>query len=258
MAEIDNDQIAARIFLYSALPLTKVVAEDKPLFRKLFPKKGVVQFCAKGSDIAAHMIFDDGALDVKKGFHEKPDLTLSFPTLAKMNGFFAGKTVLPRPKGLRHLHLLFRILPLLLTLKLLLPSALPKDTAKKTLKVKLVLYMITNALSQLNKAGDPQMTKVTKTSPDRIFQWTVENGGPAAYLRMKGGRTKAGRGTYERRRPFVHMLFPDIDGAMKVLTSQAPLVDAVRLGWVRTEGAMEYSKEIGLQMQRIEEITTSY
>ena len=73
-----------------------------------------------------------------------------------------------------------------------------------------------------------------------------------------GGKTKAGRGTYTRRRPFVHMIFPDIDSAIMVLTSQAPLVEAVRLGYVVTEGAMEGSKEMGYHMQRIEEMTGAY
>jgi Holliday junction resolvasome RuvABC endonuclease subunit len=54
----------------------------------------------------------------------------------------------------------------------------------------------------------------------------------------------------------VHFLFPDIDGAFAVLTQQAALVEAVKAGFVRTEGALEYSKEIGFLMQRIEKIVT--
>ena len=100
------------------------------------------------------------------------------------------------------------------------------------------------------------MTKLTARSPDRIYQWTVENGGPAAWLRMKAGNTKAGRGTYTRRRPFVHMIFTDIDGAFDVLTQRVSIVDAVRNNKLRMEGAMEYGKEIGALMQRIEAITT--
>ncbi len=43
--------------------------------------------------------------------------------------------------------------------------------------------------------------------PDRIYQFSVEPEGIAAYLRVRGGQTKAGRGVYQRRRPFVHMRF---------------------------------------------------
>jgi len=71
---------------------------------------------------------------------------------------------------------------------------------------------------------------------------------------MKNGKTRSGRGVYERRRPFVLMKFSDLEGAYQVLTSKAPLVEAVKQGFVVTEGAMEYSKEIGLRMQYIEEL----
>ncbi len=255
MLEPNKDVLVSRIFLRSALPLTKIVAEEKPLFKKLFPKQGILQFSVRGEDVGAYMLWEDKRLSVKQGIHHKPDLNLVFRTVGELNGFFAGKLALPIPKGFR-LDLLVRALPLLLTLKLLMPDALPEDMNKKALKVKLLLYMVTNALSQLNKGGDPQMMKLTKNSPDRIFQWTV-TGGPSAYLRIKNGKSKAGRGIYKRRRPFVLMTFPDTEGAFKVLTSQVPLVEAVKLGYVATEGAMEYSKEIGLHMQRIEVLTTS-
>ncbi len=204
------------------------------------------------------MAFEDGELSVHPTRHESPDLDLAFSNVVDLNKFFAGGVALPRPRGLLSLHLLFRVLPLLLGLKILLPGNVPSDPDKKALKVKLLLYMVTNALSQFNKAGDPAMTKLTKGSPDRIFQWTVENGGPCAYLRIKNGKSKSGRGSYTRRRPFVHMIFPNIEGAFLVLTSAVPLVEAVKLGHVKTEGAMEYSKEIGLHMQRIDEMTRAY
>jgi len=258
---LDRDHLVANIFLRAALPLTKVMAEEKPMYKKLFPKHGILQFSVKGEpDVGAMMLFEDGELDVKPGVHPQPDLNVEFKNVVDLNKFFAGGMALPKMKGLLslHLHLLVRVLPLLLGLKILLPTNIPSDPDKKALKVKLLLFMVTNALSQLNKGGDEGMSKLTKNSPDRIFQWTVENGGPCAYLRIKNGKSKAGRGTYTRRRPFVHMIFPTMDGAFKVLTSQAPLVDAVKLGYVKTEGAMEYSKEIGLHMQRIEEMTSAY
>lgn len=253
---LDKDLLVSRIFLNSALPLTKVLAEEKPMLKRLFPKEGVLQFSVKDSEVGAYMFFEDGELGIGQGLHVNPNLNMEFKSVADLNTFFAGGVALPKPKGLFSIHLLFRVLPLLLGLKILMPDAIPTDPKKIALKVKLVLYMITNALSQLNRAGDEKMRKMTEGSPDRIFQWTVEGGGPCAYLRVKNGKTKAGRGTYTKRRPFVHMIFPDMDGAFKVLTSQAPLVEAVKLGYVKTEGAMEYSKEIGLHMQRIEELVS--
>ena len=252
----EQDRLVSRIYLRSILPLVKVLAEEKPLLKKAFPKRGVIQFITKeDAAMGAAVVFEDGIIDVEQGVHVNPDLVLTFKTLADMNTFFGGGMALPGIKGIKKIHLLIRILPLLLGLKILMPDALPTDPAKRALKVKLTLFMITNALSQLNKGGDPLMTKFTKGSPDRIYQWTVTDG-PAAYLRVKNGKTKSGRGTYTRRRPFVHMKFPSIDGAFMVLTSQVALVDAVSSGHVVTEGAMEGSKEIGLLMQRVEELVT--
>lgn len=255
---MNRDELVSRIFLRSALPLIRDLAEDKPVFKKLFPRKGVIQFLAEDNeDVGAFIAFVDKEIQIRPGRNEGPDLTIGFKTTADLNSFFAGKMVTPKIKGFLKIHLLLRILPLLLGVKILLPSVLPEKPEKRALKVRLVLYMITNALSQLNNAGDEEFGKITKNSPDRIFQWTVKDG-PAAYLRMKNGKTKAGRGTYTKRRPFVHMIFPDIDSAFLVLTAQAPLVDAVRLGYVVTEGAMEGSKDIGYHMQRIEELTSAY
>jgi hypothetical protein len=54
--------------------------------------------------------------------------------------------------------------------------------------------------------------------------------------------------------PLLLMKFPSIEGAYQVLTSKVALVEAVKQGHVVTEGAMEYSKEIGIRMQMIEEL----
>jgi hypothetical protein len=252
-----TQELRARIFLRSCLPLVKVLAEQRPLYRKLlFKAGGIVQFAAKDTETGAWVELSDGALDVRQGKHPSPSLTVTFKTLADLNAFFAGGMVLFGVKGVTGLPSLVRLLPFLLKLKILLPTVMPTDPDEKALKVRLLLYMVTNALSQLNKGGEETMTKITKTSPDRVFQFTVENGGPAAYLRMKGGRTKAGRGIYTRRRPFVHMIFPDIDGAFDVLTQKVGTVEAVKLGKVRTEGAMEGSKDIGILMQKVDALAT--
>jgi hypothetical protein len=256
MATFDQE-LRGRIILRSVLPLIKVLPDERPFFKKLLYKaSGTVQFAARDSEQAAWVEYGDGTINVLQGRHEKPGITLTFKTLHDLNTFFAGGLALPSISGLLGLPAFVRLLPFLLKLTILLPNKLPKEPAEKALKVKLLLYMVTNALSQLNKGGDPDLTKITRPSPDRVFQWTVEGGGPAAYLRIKAGRSKAGRGTYARRRPFVHFLFPDIDGAFAVLTQQAALVEAVKAGFVRTEGALEYSKEIGFLMQRIEKIVT--
>ena len=249
-----RDELRTRLFLNAALPLVKVVREENEMLRKLTAKlKGVVQFEVKDTEYAVHLVYGGGDLAFVRGRHEKPNVAFVFKSLVAFNDFFTGKLALPSIKGLYRLDLIGCTVPMLLTLKLLMPNADPQEPAKRALKVKLLLYMVTAALSQLNKAGDEMMTKLTKGSPDRVYQWTV-NGGPSAFLRMKNGKTRSGRGVYERRRPFVLMKFSDLEGAYQVLTSKAPLVEAVKQGFVITEGAMEYSKEIGLRMQYIEEL----
>jgi len=193
------------------------------------------------------------ALDVVQGIHENPTVSFVFKNLVSMNDFFSGKLALPWIEGIWRLDVILRTVPLLLSLKMLMPDVDPKSPEKRALKTKLLLYMVTTALSQLNKAGEPGMAELARKSPDRVYQWIVE-GGPAVYLRMKAGKTKAGRGVYTRRRPFVLMKFPSIDGAYQVLTSKVALVEAVKRGYVATEGAMEYSKEIGIRMQAVEEL----
>ena len=184
---LTRDELKSRLFLRVALPLTKVVREDDPKLRSLTRNmNAVVQFAVKGTDTGAHLIFADDDLEVVQGLHEKPTVSFNFKDQKSLNDFFAGKLALPSIQGLWRLDVILRTVPLLLSLKMLMPDADPKDPAKRALKVKLLLYMVTSALSQLNKAGEPAMAKLVEKSPDRIYQWIVE-GGPSAYLRMKAG-----------------------------------------------------------------------
>jgi hypothetical protein len=258
------EEVRARVFLRSALPLVKIVAEDRASYRRLLRKAGgVLQFAAKDSEQAAYVELTDGGIDVVQGLHPSPSITMLFKTLKDLNSFFAGGTAVPAMQGphgffsvFAGLPTLMRVLPFLLKLKMLLPSVVPKDPDEKALKVKLLLYMASNALSQMNKGGDEVVSGFVKKAPERVFQWTVEGGGPTAYLRIRGGLSKAGRGTYERRRPYVHMIFPDIDGAFDVLTQTVGTVEAVASGRVKMEGAMEGGKDLGMLMQRVEALTT--
>ncbi len=256
MADTERDYLVSRIYLRSVLPLTKIILDETPWLKKAVSRmNATVQFCKLNSDLGAYLEFKDSQLDVHIGIHPRPTVRFGFKTAREMNALFAGKLALPRLRGLRHPLVIAATLPLLLGLKILMPDALPTDPEKRALKVKLTLFMITNALSQLNKGGDEDFQAIVKKSPDRIYQWTVE-GGPAAYLRMKAGKTKAGRGTYTRRRPFIHMKFPDIDSAFMVLTSQVSMIDAITKKMLVTEGPPEQSKDIGMHMMRVEQLIT--
>ena len=269
----DRELLRARLFLRAALPVAKVILEDDPGIKKRF--EGVrarIQFVAKGAPepLGADLVFgepaaapDDAAAGspsaafrVEQGFCERPDVTFTFGSVQKLNNFFAGKTVLPGIKGLRRLALVAKVVRLLLALKLMLPNAQPKDPAKRRLKLKMTIYMITTALSQYNNGGDPEMTSWTSKQPERVYQMLVEPEGIAAYLRVRGGLSKAGRGVYARRRPFVLMRFHGVDGALAIMNKEVGFIDGVAKGFVRIEGSPEYAANLNDFMMRVQGLLT--
>jgi hypothetical protein len=254
----EKELMAARIFLRAVLPVIKVLVEEHPKIRDKFADVSArVQFTAKdpGGDIGAALVFDRGAFQVEQGLGEKADITFSFGSVAAMNAMFAGKPALPRIKGMLRVGLLIKVLTLLLALKILMPNSRPTDPEKKRLKVKMTFYMITTALSQYNKGGHPDMVKWTRPQPERIYQITVDDD-IAAYLRVKAGKTKAGRGRYAKRRPFVHMKFNGVDGAMPVVLNDVDMVTAIKEGMLSVDGPPEYGRDIGDFMMQIQELIT--
>ena len=255
----EKEFLVSRIFLRAALPVMKLMIEDDPKVRQKF--QGVdatVQFVAKDAagPVGAYLKFADAAFEVVQGLAENPDITFSFSSVAKMNAMFAGKPVLPWIKGITKIGLLVKVFGLLLGLKILMPNAKPKTREQAILKVKMTLYMVSTALSQLNKAGDPDMVKWTTKQPERIYQWSCEPEGIACYLKVKAGKTKAGRGYYTRRKPFVHMKFSGVDSALPVITNQVDTVQAIAKGLVVNDGSPEYGAQVGDFMLKIAAMVT--
>lgn len=250
----EREMLTARIFLRAALPVMKVLLEDNPaLGRKFQGVTAKVQFVAKdpAGDVGAHLDFKDGALEVVQELTDAADITFRFSSVAKMNAMFAGKPVVPRIQGIMKVGLLIKVFQLLLGLKILMPNAKPKNAEQAKLKVKMTLFMVSGALSQLNKAGDPEMMKWTGKQPERIYQWSCEPEGIACYLRVKAGKTQAGRGYYTRRKPFVHMRFNGAEGALPILSNSVDIVQAMAMGYVSNEGSPEYAGQIGDFMLKI-------
>ena len=254
----DKVMLTNRIVLKSIMPLFKVLyeADNTPLKKILARFDGVIQLYIKGTGTGAYLEFKDGKLDVLQGIHPHPDIALPFKHASGMNAMFTGGIPVfgGLPTGIWKLPLLIRLVVLLLGLLLLMPNVNPKDPAKRELKLKLIMYMVTNALSQLNKGGDEDMAAWTEKQPDRIYQMSIDPVGPAAYLRVKGGRTKAGHGHYTRKAPFVHMRFNGLEGAYKVLAENKDTVSATADGDIRLEGSPEYAGSIGSFMVRIQDM----
>jgi hypothetical protein len=255
----ERELLAARLFTHAVFPVMKGILNDDPKMKQKFSDvEANVQFRAKDTagDIGAWLVFNKGEFTVQQGICESPDITFSFSSVKKMNDMLAGKPVIPGISGFSKFGLLVKVLSLLLSLKIMMPNARPKKMDKKTLKVKLAFYMITTALSQYNKGGDPDMVKWTTKQPDRIYQITVDGTDIAAYLRVKAGKSKAGRGVYTRKRPFIHMRFHGIDGALAVLLRDVEFVEGVAKGFVTIEGAPEYAAQLNDFMQRIQAMLT--
>lgn len=255
----ERELLAARLFFRAVFPIIKVILQDDPKMKQKFKDvKAEIQFIARDDKdpVGAYLVFNNGEFNVEYGISNNPDITFSFKSVKKMNDMLAGKPVLPSIRGITKFSLLVKVLSLLLSLKILMPNARPGDRMKKKLKVKLSFYMITTALSQYNKGGDPEMVKWTTKQPDRIYQISVDGEDIAAYLRVKAGNSKAGRGFYARKRPFIHMKFHGVDGALAVLLRDAEFVDAVAKGHVSVEGAPEYAAQLNDFMQRIQAMLT--
>ncbi|MCG8634360.1 MAG: hypothetical protein MI863_11060 [Desulfobacterales bacterium] len=254
-----KDLLASRILLRAVLPVAKVVAEDVPAMAERF--RGVnasFQIRAKNNEeyIGAGFRVTEGRLEWVDGILENPDIRFSFGSPAAMNRFLTGGIALPGIKGLTKPRLLFKFITLLLSLTILLPDKRPAAPDKIRLKIKLVIYMITTALSQYNKAGDPDMKKWTGMQPDRIYQISCEPEGIAAYLRIKAGKSKAGRGYYTRKLPFVHMKLNTAENALPVFLNEVEFVEAISKGYVEVEGSPEYAAKMNDFMQRIQALIT--
>ena len=247
-----TDIMTAKLFFNAAFPVIQVVLEDDPAMKARFAAvKAVVQIGAKNPGgeedfLACHLVFDNGAFSVVQGPAEKPDIALTFSTVAKMNAMLRGGAALPAIKGLSKPGILLKVFSLLMSLMLMMPSSRPKDPDRQKLKVKMSLYMITRALSTYNKLGDPGMAEWCRRQPDRIYQFLVDGDGGsepavAAYLRVKAGKSKSGHGVYPRRAPFVLLDFFSVPGALKVLLKDVGFVEGVEQGCVEIVGSPEYA-----------------
>ncbi|HQB03678.1 MAG TPA: hypothetical protein PLY90_10350 [Candidatus Hydrogenedentes bacterium] len=256
---LTREQLTGRLVLNAVLPVIRVMLEDDERMKDRFADvTGTVQFEADDPDgkIGAWLLFDRGKFEVTQGFTENPDVLFSFSSLKAMNDMFRGKPVLPRlgallPALMKKPGLVIRVFKVLFGLKLLMPAAKPKNAEQAHLKVKMTLYMVSTALSQMNKAGDTDMQAWTAKQPERIYQWSVDGTDIACYLKVKAGKTKAGRGVHTGRKPFVHMSFKSVDAALPVLANTIDTVSAIGQGLVLSDGSPEYGGKLGDFMMKV-------
>lgn len=253
-----SEALRTRLFLRSVLPLLRVVLEDDEAAARPFAGLSFRAQIETQDGHGACLCFENGELSVEPAPREAAEVAVRFifKDRRTLNSFFAGKPIRPRVKGLRHPRLLWKTVRLLSSLRILHPQGRPKNPAARALRVKLLLYLVTQAIEQLHRGGHATMNELVSTSPDRVYQWTVTSERIGAYLRIKHGRVQAGFGTCRARRPFVHFVFPDVEAALAVLTATDSQMSGVREGRVQTFGSPEYTRKISLLMQKVDALLT--
>ena len=122
----------------------------------------------------------------------------------------------------------------------------PMSEDDKILLVKLYFYLLANGISQLNKAGHPDIKNWAQKSPDRVYAFAV-NGHPeiSSWLRVKAGNSKSGRGEYTRCKPFFRMRFDTIDHALDILLQKADMIAYTAESKLIMDGAPEFGAQLG-------------
>ena len=259
MAHTKEALYSNKIFLNAALPLVKVIANDIPSLKKKFENvQAVIQVscldpdCAEGKH-GMHFIINNGEWLVHTCLTEDPDIELQFKSIENLNDFFKGKITpagIPKIKGLKKAGVLVSFVMVLLKMADLLGATEPpKDEETKELLVKCYFYLLSSGISTLNKQGHEQIHNWTLKSPDRVYAWAV-NGYPeiSAYIRIKAGKSKAGRGVYKRALPFFTMRFDSLDSALGILMGTADMLEFTKDSKLIMDGAPEFGAQIGAYM----------
>jgi len=256
---IDQDTLFAyKIFLNAALPLVKVIASDVPALAKKFEKaRCIFQVSALTPDapagkVATHFTVNDGEWKVCADcVASNAMVELQFKSIDAFVAFFKGKmspATLPKMIGaVKHLGMFLAFMQVLLKMSALLGATKPpEDEATKALLVKSFFYLLSSGVSCLNKNGHEGIHAWALQSPDRVYSWAV-NDHPevAAYIRVKAGKSRAGRGEYTRAMPFFTLRFDSLDSALGILLDTDDMMDATKAGRLIMDGAPEFGAQLG-------------
>ena len=241
---------SGKLFFNSVLPLFKEITLGAKLGKLFGGKSGVIQVSAfaNGEKWGTHFLLDQGEMTVKLGPHPAPTVDLEFKTLQEFNDFFKGKSKkLPKIRGLKYLNLVIPTFRVLLKMAALLGAADPPSKAEdKVLLVKLYFYLLSSGISQLNKCGHPEVSSWARSSPDRVYAWSVDNFPElSAHIRVKAGKTKSSRGPYTRSKPFFTMRFDTPDSALGILLQKDDMLQSTAQEKLIMEGAPEFGAQIG-------------
>ena len=253
-----------KIFLNAALPLLKVIANDVPSLAKKFEKihciyqVSALDPSAPDGKYATHFTVNNGEWKVcADKVATNAHIELEFKNMETMNAFFKGKigpSTLPKMKGVVKKPLEFAafMMVLLKMSSLLTITEAPADEETQKLAVKCFFYLLSSGISQLNKHGHEGVHDWASKSPDRVYAWAVD-GYPevSAFLRVKAGKTRSGRGTYKRAMPFFTMRFDSLPSALGILLSTDDMLESTKRGKLIMDGAPEFGAQIGAYMMMV-------
>ncbi len=259
-----EELLTNKIFLNAAVPLLKVIVADTPSLKKMFAATHCIYQVsaldpdAPGGKYATHFQVncDEWIVHCNK-IDPKPFVELEFKSVEALNAFFKGKigpATMPKMKGVaRHpVYFVNFLMALLKMSSLLSANEAPKDEETKRLMVKCMFYLLSSGISQLNKNGHEAVHEWALKSPDRVYAWAVDNEPTvSAYIRVKAGKTKAGRGVYKRAMPFFTMRFDSLDSALGILLSTDDMLESTRSKKLIMEGAPEFGAQIGEYMMLV-------
>lgn len=251
-----------KIFLNAALPLVKTIATDVPSLAKCFENAhAVIQVSALCDEApegkyGMHFVVNSGEWLVHTCLTKDPHIELEFKSVEALNGFFKGNITpgaIPKIHGIKKAGTLVSFVRVLLKMSsVLTATACPEKEEDQELMVKCFFYLLSSGISQLNKAGHTDIHEWAMKSPDRVYAWAVD-GYPqiSAYLRVKAGKTRAGRGEYKRAMPFFTLRFKDLKSAIGILLGTDDMLEAVKKGTLIMDGAPEFGGQIGSYMLQV-------
>ncbi|MCQ2476021.1 MAG: hypothetical protein MJ173_08995 [Clostridia bacterium] len=261
MAVAQEELYSNKIFLNAALPLIKVIANDVPSLKKKFEHAhAIIQISALNPDceegkVGMHFVVNCGewlvhpCLDTTPGHSE-----IQFSSIEALNKFFkgdipgaikAGGVPKIRPGKAPGAFVSF-VAALLKMANVLGATEPPENEDDKALMVKCMFYLLTSGISQLNKMGHPEIHEWTSKSPDRVYALAVNDHPEAsAYIRIKAGKSRAGRGEYKRAMPFFTLRFDSYDSALGILLGTLDMLEATKSGKLIMDGGPEFGAQFG-------------
>ena len=251
----DKTRYTNKIFMAAALPLMKTIATDVPELHRKFEGVDAIYLVSARVNYedkeAVQFFVENGEWSVKLGEYlgqKKIDAELAFSSMEKMNAFMKGDmSKLPKFK-IKSFSKFLKFMQVLLKMSSLLGITEPpeNDEELSLLLCKLYFYLLSSGISQLNKMEHPAVHEWALKSPDRCYQWAVE-GHPecTAYMRVKAGKSRAGRGEYKRAKPFFCMKFDCATSALKILLGTGDMFEMTDNQQLIMEGAPEFGVQIG-------------